>query len=150
LIAENDSEACTTITAKAAILISAAMLAGCAFVPDTVHPTYTHLPQANQIPQADQVLVSITAKNCKKNHSVVSVTKDAYGIKMANVYMHIKRDFRNAFIKALSERGFHVSSNADVRVIIAVNKFYFMAHPGFFYWLTNRRNKSYSHGIKRE
>ena len=114
----------TTITAKAAILISAAMLAGCAFVPDTVHPTYKPATKITKIPGANAVDLSLVVKNEKKQHKRVSVTLDGYGIPMAGVYMNVAKDFRTAFEKALEERGFVIENHANDKMHVAVVHFY--------------------------
>ena len=122
----------TTITAKAAILISAAMLTGCAFVPDTVRPTYEPATNVTKIPGASTVTLAITVKNDKRNRSVVSVTKDSYGISMANVYMHVRKDFKRAFVTAMKSRGFQTQKNSVATVVVVVHKFYFTPHPGLW------------------
>jgi uncharacterized lipoprotein YajG len=121
----------TSIAAKVAVLASAVMLTGCAFVPDTVHTSFKESKDVAQISEANLVKVSITIKNNKKHGNVVSVTKDAYGIKMANVYMAVKRDFRKAIITALKERGFEISESSPISMILDIDTFYFEAHPGF-------------------
>lgn len=114
--------------AKLAAIAGAFALAGCAFVPDTVHPQY--VPQANvqKIPGADKVAVQVIVKNEKKHKEQVSSTIDVYGISTSEVTMHIKKDFTNAISKALKARGFQVLGSSGSTVLVDIQHFYFHAH----------------------
>ncbi len=122
----------TSLAAKGTILFAAAMLSGCAFVPDTVRPKYEPTPNVTKIPGASTVALAVVVKNEKKHKSVVSVTKDSYGISMANVYMHVRKDFKNAFLMALKSRDFQISKNSNENIVVLVHKFYFTPHPGLW------------------
>jgi len=121
----------TTITAKAAILISTAMLAGCAFVPDTVHPTYTPNTADTRIAPASNVRVYVLVQNDKKHKNEISVEKDGYDIPMAGVYMHVAKDFKAALEAALTDRGFAMSKDHGDKMVVVINHFFSHETNGF-------------------
>lgn len=121
----------TSIAAKAAVLLSAAMLTGCAFVPDTIHPEYKPTANINMIPGANAVDLSVAIKNEKKHPKMVSVTLDGYGIPMAGVYMDVQKDFQKAFINALKSRGFVINEKSPDKFSVAVIHFYLKEQQHF-------------------
>ena len=121
----------TSLAAKGAILLAAAMLTGCAFVPDTVHPTYKPATNVTKVPGADAVDLAVSVKNEKLHHKTVSITLDGYGIPMAGVYMDVAKDFRNAFDTALEDRGFVIKHSSDNKLDVAVIHFYLKEQQHF-------------------
>ncbi len=111
-------------TIKAALMLSAGMLSGCAFIPDTVHPTYKPTAQVARLNNAQDISLSILVKNEKKRQNLVSVTLNGYSIPMAGVYMHVQKVFQEAFEKALEDRGFHIARNAPEQFQVIVKHFY--------------------------
>lgn len=73
------------ITAKMALLAGAFGLAGCAFVPDTVHNHYKAPANMTKVPAAENVTVTVIVHNQKKHHDLISQTQDGFGIDMAGV-----------------------------------------------------------------
>jgi len=110
--------------AKLAAFAGAFALTGCAFVPDTVHPTYTLPANVTKVPGADKVVVDVIVKNEKKRKNEVSVTKDGYGFKMAGVYMHVADDFYHAISSALEKEGFSVAKTGTTKVKVDVLHFF--------------------------
>lgn len=110
--------------AKLAAFAGAFALTGCAFVPVTVHPTYTPPANVTKIPGADKVVVDVVVKNEKKHKDEVSVTKDGYGIKMAGVYMHVAKEFDQAISVALEKEGFSISTSGTTKVKVDILHFY--------------------------
>ncbi|WP_031573495.1 YajG family lipoprotein [Acidithiobacillus thiooxidans] len=146
--------------AKLAAFAGAFALTGCAFVPDTVHPTYTPPANVSKVPGADKVVVDVIVKNEKKRKNEVSVTKDGYGFKMAGVYMHVAKDVKTAIDKGLQAKGFTISNTGPTIVHVNVEKFYLTEHvyltseehTGYLIWnvaVKNPHGKTiYSHSIK--
>ena len=121
----------TSIAAKIALLASAAMLTGCAFVPDTVHPEYKPSANISVIPGANAVDLAVVVKNEKTHPKTVSVTLDGYGIPMAGVYMNVQKDFQKAFINALKSRGFSINEKSPDKFGVAVIHFYLKEQQHF-------------------
>ena len=115
---------------KLAALGAVAMLAGCAFVPDTVHPQY--IPQANvqKIPGADKVAVDVVVKNENKTGNEISRKKDGFDISMAGIYMHVAKDFKTAIEKGIYDDGFSLSSNGLSTVNVVITNFYLPEQEG--------------------
>jgi len=110
-------------TAKAAMLLAAASLSGCAFIPDHVHPKYQPTAQVTKLENANEVSLSVLVKNEKKRKRI-SVSKNGYGQVTAGVYMQVKKVFQKAFTKALEDRGFQVIPNAHEKLKVIVLHFY--------------------------
>jgi uncharacterized lipoprotein YajG len=111
--------------AKLAAFAGAFALTGCAFVPDTVHPTYTPPANVTKVPGADKVVVDVIVKNEKKHKDgQVSWIKNGYDMDAAGVYMHVSKDFKDAFDKALSAHGFRIGTNGDRTIDVVVHKFF--------------------------
>lgn len=111
--------------AKLAAFAGAFALTGCAFVPDTVHSTYTPPANVTKVPGADKVVVDLIVKNEKKHKDgQVSWIKNGYDMDAAGVYMHVSKDFKDAFDKALSAHGFRLGANGDRAVDVVIHGFF--------------------------
>ena len=113
--------------AKLAALGAVAMLAGCAFVPDTIRNDYQPPKNIGVVNGAENISVHVLVKNdrvgkTEEDRDRLGYTKDTYGFKAASYYMHIRKDFTAAIESALQSRGFHTGSNG-VLVNIDVEKF---------------------------
>jgi len=121
----------TSLAGKGAILLTAAMLTGCAFVPDTVHPAYAPNTTDTKIASASNIRVYVLAQNRKKHKNEISVEKDGYDIPMAGVYMHVAKDFKAALETALADRGFTISKDHGDEMVVVINHFFSHETNGF-------------------
>ncbi len=121
-------------TAKAFTMLAAASLSGCGFfIPDNVHPKYQTTAQVTRLDNAKEVSLSVLVQNEKKRKRI-SVSKNGYGQPGAGVYMHVRKDFKDAFQQALAARGFQVTADSPEKIQVVVQHFYLkeshmFAHP---------------------
>lgn len=113
--------------AKLTAIAGAFALAGCAFVPASVHPTYESPVSVHKIPGANKVTVQIVVKNDKKQGNEVSYKRDGLGIRMAGVYTDVKKDFTDAITSALQAKGFAISQRNHERTVSVIVQ-HFMAN----------------------
>lgn len=118
------------ITAKMALLAGAFGLAGCAYLPDTVHNHYQAPASMTKVPGAENVTVTVIVHNHKKRHDEIGRTQDAIGIPFAGVYLNINKAFKTAIDTALEKRGFRVGANG-ANVTVIVNHFYLREERGW-------------------
>ncbi|MDD2750953.1 YajG family lipoprotein [Acidithiobacillus sp.] len=111
--------------AKLAAFAGAFALTGCAFMPASVHPTYTDTYE-QKLAGASSVAIKTLVSNDKKNKNEVSYKRDGFGIKMAGVYSNVEKDFIGALNVALRDKGFIIRNNGYQRKIVLVVK-HFMA-----------------------
>lgn len=116
--------------AKVALLAGVFGLAGCAFVPDTVHDHYKAPASMAKVPGAENVTVTVIVHDRKKRHDLISQTQDGFGIDMSGVYLHIDKVFKSSIDSALEKRGFSIGVNgANVQVV--VKQFYLHEERGW-------------------
>lgn len=102
--------------AKLAAFAGAFALTGCAFMPASVHPTYTDT-HVQKLAGASRVAVKTLVSNDKKNKNEVSYKRDDFDIKMAGVYSNVEKDFTAALNVALRDKGFVIRDKGYQRKI---------------------------------
>ncbi len=116
---------------KVAALVSAFALAGCAFIPTSVHPGYKVPAATQKIPSAENVDVHVVVQNEKKRPKIVQNIHNGYNMKTSVVYMNVGKIFKAALIQALQAKGFTTNNTGNTEVTVVIHHYWSHEVTGF-------------------
>jgi uncharacterized lipoprotein YajG len=122
------------ITSNKTILAAALLtldLTGCALTPATEMIHYQAQADVAHLAGAEKVIVNVVASDSRTD-KVIGNKVNGFGMKMAGISSSepVEVIIDNAIEQELKNRGFHISKDADLKIVADVTKFYSKANVG--------------------